>query len=708
MRTWFLRGVSRWLCNRAGGVVVAYAILAPILIATTGIAVDIGYWYQQQTNLQSAADAAAMSVAQGSVAHVVVNSTTNSTYVGSSGPGPSIAVAAANNATNSKYGFAATGNATVAVSGTYTYNAANSTGAASYTANVIAPRRDFFSHISANVLGLRGLVSGTQSASATVQVNETLVTSGGGSTPGGCTAGTACYCASFGNVVVATGNSRITGTNCGIYAGGSITTSGSSQITGTNVATGQTAIGGLGNGYIGTGTPVLGTTSGVSYSASAPTDYLAGLIPPTWPTMPAGITSTSYTYTTAPSTNPLTLAAGNWQGLWGLNNSANTFNYGTTSGTSNIYGGVGGSGGTGTVFNGSTYNITGSSGNKGSNYGIAFSSCWGGYAINLNGTYYNVQSDGTTYATYLGCPTATIGNSPTSGQWEQFYLNGGLLYANSVASVNHASGLYEITAYNSSGTYCTSSSCAGGTSCSGTSCSKGAFVMTNGSSANIYLGTCSTSSYTPPITCSTIWPNTYFINGGLNLSGGINTVYFMPGVYYVENGYLNIGSGVKVVGTNVTFILENGAGFILGGASTFNISAPTTSTDPNCVTIGEYPKSSYTGTNMPYDGTNGHGICDVAIYQVSSDSAADYLIEGASNVINGAVYAPSSALTISGDGQMTVTSNGYASVTAKSLNVSGSGALTMTEHGPDTGSTGGSGSGGSTTTISYAAYLLTS
>jgi Flp pilus assembly protein TadG len=55
-----------WRRRRAerGAVAVAVAILLPVLIGITGLVIDVGSWYETQTQLQSAADAAALAGAQ--------------------------------------------------------------------------------------------------------------------------------------------------------------------------------------------------------------------------------------------------------------------------------------------------------------------------------------------------------------------------------------------------------------------------------------------------------------------------------------------------------------------------------------------------------------------------------------------------------------------------------------------------------------------
>ena len=131
---------------------------------------------------------------------------------------------------------------------------------------------------------------------------------------------------------------------------------------------------------------------------------------------------------------------------------------------------------------------------------------------------------------------------------------------------------------------------------------------------------------------------TYWFNGGLTVEGN-GTVTFGPGIYYIENGNLNFMAGSHVTSNGATFVLENGAGYELnGGTVATNMTAPTT----NCVQPSSYPNILYN------DGTNGEGICGVLIYQVHGDTAADSVVAGATSTMNGIIYAPDGALSVTG------------------------------------------------------------
>jgi Flp pilus assembly protein TadG len=762
----------RWVQSTRAGVMMAYALMAPVLIAGTGIAVDIGYWYQQQTSMQSAADAAALSVAQGSVAHVVVDTTTNSAYVASTGAAPNIAVTAANGATNSKYGFATSGSANVTVSGTYTFTAANSTGSATYTATVTAPRRDYFSRVSASLLGLTGRSAGTQGASATVKVSEALqVTNGNNNAL--CTAN--CPGVVTNHNISSTGGANITCTNCGVYGGGTLSVSGSGVIMGATVSTAQTTVTEPQySAYIGVttnaGTPVGGSSgNGVTYSAAAPPDYLASMNPsnillwnPGWtsPSAPTGsttFTTPNFGYNTwnqsgvgdcvnasgyfnsyvAQNTNYVAyceLYAGYLKGMTGIGVNGLLLNEGTTNGTTYITGG----------FTGQSNSITQLNGN---NYYIDSGMTWASstsFTISGGSNAVNCGSSGTTALTSTLCftvvtstpptsgnatnnggvsltnGTATFGagdyfltgtsttrkgvttlsnyglvtNSPTvtinGGNW---FVTGGVDLSGGTTSSSLASGLYEFLAYTGS--------------------SNGAFYAEQGYTAfgnyttmpsSSSQGVCPADSSTN--TTGVIAPATYFFDGGFNINSGTKNVLLCSGIYYIRNGNLTISSGTNVTGTNVTFILQGTASYTFNGGATLNISAPTTVTDPNCVSPSAYPESAYQNPVMPYDGTNGHGICGVVIYQDRNDTATDYVSEGAASTFNGAIYTPNAPLILSGAGALNITATGMSGLTADSISDSGSGKVTVTVNAAPSGGGGSGGSGGSTTSILFATFML--
>ncbi len=58
MKRWNLRDFAR---DQDGGVLIYTAFSAAVMLGMVGLSVDLGYWYQSKRDMQSAADAAAMS-----------------------------------------------------------------------------------------------------------------------------------------------------------------------------------------------------------------------------------------------------------------------------------------------------------------------------------------------------------------------------------------------------------------------------------------------------------------------------------------------------------------------------------------------------------------------------------------------------------------------------------------------------------------------
>lgn len=70
-----LAAPARLLRLRTAGVALIIGLSAPLLMAATGLALDVGYWFQTQTSLQSAADAAAEAAANAEITYATNVST---------------------------------------------------------------------------------------------------------------------------------------------------------------------------------------------------------------------------------------------------------------------------------------------------------------------------------------------------------------------------------------------------------------------------------------------------------------------------------------------------------------------------------------------------------------------------------------------------------------------------------------------------------
>ncbi|HTJ90862.1 MAG TPA: pilus assembly protein TadG-related protein, partial [Acidocella sp.] len=225
------------------------ALSAPLLILATGLTVDLGYWYEQQEALQSAADAAAIAAATAADKYDV--STTN--------VAENFALTAANEATNGQ--FALTSSSLTLSTSRVVVNGATST---QWMASATIPRRSFFS-------AAVGMGLGTQAASAAADVVAPT--------------SPACLIATQGSISV-TGGGTVVGTNCGIASndasGCSMSVTGSGEIIGTAVTTTASCVSAPAySGYIGTNANAspAGSTSTVTLNAPAATDPLADMNP---------------------------------------------------------------------------------------------------------------------------------------------------------------------------------------------------------------------------------------------------------------------------------------------------------------------------------------------------------------------------------------------------------------------------------------------
>lgn len=683
--------VMRWLktflkpilaLRQRAGVALIVALMTPMLIATTGLSVGVGYWYEQQESLQVAADAAALA---GSLNDGTLAQTTASAKATAATP---LAIAAANAATNNQFSFAGAGNATIALTA-----AVPSASATTYTAVATIPRSSFFTKSGGPMFGLG---AGVQQATATAELKTTTTGSAG-----------ACIYSTSSNAaqaIYASGGAKINSSNCGIYVNSTacnanngeadaVVADPSATITAASVST-QGCIYANTNGgaYVG---GANNNTSTNYNGAAAQADPLAAMgNAPLWPTMPnTPAAPANTTYTPAPSLGYNTYSGsqgdctymGNYsancelfQGaLSGLNNvgvNSLVLNENTSSGTTYISGGLTVNANNFLRLNGNTYDIAGgvSLTTSGTNTMAAGNYNFLGGTTLTNGTH-NIGV-GTSY--FSGASTAsgaasTWGldvNTPnfTLGAGT-YYFNGGAEFPGSNPQVTMGQGTYLLSAY--PGNTNASNSSGGG--------------ALNDNNANI-----------------TFTGGTYYFDGGLTVQGN-GTVTFGPGIYYIRNGSLNFIAGSHVTANNVTFILEGTASYQMnGGTAALNLTAPTT----NCVQPAAYPVSTYSlpasnptppNAYAPYDGTGGEGICGVLIYQARGDTAADAITEGATSTITGILYAPSASLAVSGGATISAaTSNGAAGTLAfiqSTFSLTGSGTINVS-------AANGSGVGSSTTT----------
>ena len=113
--------------------------------------------------------------------------------------------------------------------------------------------------------------------------------------------------------------------------------------------------------------------------------------------------------------------------------------------------------------------------------------------------------------------------------------------------------------------------------------------------------------------------------GSMSLKGNVT---FPAGVYVLDGVDLGINSNAVVTGTDVTFVLKNGATLDFNGGATINLKAPET------------------GSAEPYPG--------MLFWGDGSGSVAHNLSGNSSSAFQGAMYFPSDSLTFTGNSGMDV------------------------------------------------------
>ncbi len=677
-------GLIGALRQRTAAVAMIVALMTPVLVAMTGLSVGVGYWYQQQESLQSAADAAAVA---GALNDAPLAQTTAAAKQTAAAP---LAVAAANSASNNQFGFAGSGSDTIAL--TVAMPSATIT---TYTAVATIPRTGFFTKSGA---GLFGIGAGTQVAKAVAEVKATTTGSAG-----------ACIYATSGSAqqaLYASGGARLNSVNCGIYVNSNacnvnngeadaVVADPSAAIIASSVST-QGCIYANTNGGAYIGGANNDTSKNYNY-AKAQADPLAAMgNPPPWPTMPNTPTApANQSYVNAGAnlgyntwngsygnctyegtyTANCELLQGNYTGLNNVGVNSLLLNEATSSGTTTVSGGLRVNANNFLTLNGNLYDIAGglslTTNGTGAlatgNYNILGGTLLtnGQYTIGAGTSYFSgaatAAGTATTWGMNLNTPSLKVGPGT-------YYFNGGLYIGGSNPNVTLGQGTYLFSSNSAN--------------------SGGAFDDTN-------------------TTSMTFTGGTYFFDGGMTI-GGNATVTFGPGIYYIRNGTLNFVQGSHVTANGATFVLEGTAYYELDGGSTaLNMTAPST----NCVQPASYPVSTHalpnSGTALPngyapYDGTNGQGICGVLIYQARSDTAADNIIQGATSTITGIIYAPGAAVAVSGGATISAAAtNGAAGTLAfiqSTFSLTGSGTINV--------SAGSSGAIGGTTTTTMQSLLI--
>lgn len=146
---------------------------------------------------------------------------------------------------------------------------------------------------------------------------------------------------------------------------------------------------------------------------------------------------------------------------------------------------------------------------------------------------------------------------------------------------------------------------------------------------------------------------TFFFPNGLTLTG---TNTFGPGIYYF-GGNLSGSGGNALTSTSATLVFVGSATITMTGNGKGNnsdkiaLAAPDSSLGNKCLTYSQYNNSNTPLADaQTLDGTNGGGICGIAIYQGLNDGSMMTLKGDTGSTITGIIYAPKANLTLSGNG----------------------------------------------------------
>jgi len=571
----FFRKTRRRLASRRAGAALIMALSVPMLIAVTGLLVDVGYWFEQQEALQSATDA-------GAVAAAIADSKYGDTTAATLQP---FALAAANKATNNQFGLTSSTLTVTPITATTTSNGSTVTGL-KVTAQI--PRGSFFS--AGHGIGLFGIAAGTQSTSSIAdvisnQVPACLITTNTTAAPS----------------IYVDGSSEITSTSCAFFAdstacGGAdadaIDADPSGQIVAPAISTSGCTYADVGSqAYVGvnSGSSANGATNGyeVTNHATAPADPLAAMgSPPAWPTMPtpatSGYTSISGMLGYQPQSTKgvscsgysadCTIASGNYTGL---NTSFNVNELqlnDPSTGTTNIIGGMTGQEETELILNGPNYFISGPTN---------ASNAVDGWALTVNTALFTLANgnddfDGGLYlkageatgsigaGTYMfssySSSTAAFDDSDATITFAggTYWFNGGLTVEGN-GTVTFGPGIYYIE--NGNLTF---------ESGSHVSVNGATFVLENGAGYELdggYVGLNMTAPTAPDCVAPASYPESTYTDGtdGEGICGvliyqarndatadtvveGANTT--MTGIIYAPSGALTVSGGATIASAN--------------------------------------------------------------------------------------------------------------------------------------------------------------
>jgi Flp pilus assembly protein TadG len=571
----------RRFADRRASIAVTIALATPLLVAMTGLSVDIGYWFQQQESLQSAVDAAALAAA---TADAKYGDTTAAAVF-------PFALAAANAASNNQFALTAASLTITAGAAATQSDGATVTG---FTATAQVPRASYFSRVPG--LGLPGISAGQQSASAVADVVVTAQP----------------YCViatntAAGSSIYAVGSSQIKSTSCSFVAnstacgGGdadAIAADPSGQISASAITTaGCTYANTSGGAYVGvsSGSAANGATTGyqVTNNAAAAPDPLSSMgSPPAWPTMPTPgtgyasiasdigyLSSGTRGGVTCGSYNAVcTVASGSYSGVNNVNAANLQFNNPNT-GNTNIIGGFAGSENVQLVLNAPNYFIAGATNGAGAVTGWAMQintpiftvaggsdDFDGGIILNGSSPVTNFGTGTYMFSAYNSAhPALDDSNANITFAGGTYWFNGGLTIEGN-GTVSFGPGIYYIENGNltfMSGSHVTAN---GAT-----------FVLENGAGYQLDGGTVAlnmTAPSSPNCVAPASYPETVYTDGtdGVGICGviiyqarndstadtvseGANTT--LTGIIYAPSGTLAVSGGATIASANAaaTFAL---------------------------------------------------------------------------------------------------------------------------------------------------------
>lgn len=198
-------------------------------------------------------------------------------------------------------------------------------------------------------------------------------------------------------------------------------------------------------------------------------------------------------------------------------------------------------------------------------------------------------------------------------------------------------------------------------SCSGSACNP-----SNVGSGNMVLGPGTYTSITNVGSGTlTLTPGNYIITGSLSNTSTLGKLILGAGNYTIGGNFTSTGSGSLTLGAGLYTVGGNlsltGSGPMTGSGVTFYTQGSTTVTGSGNMNLSAPTSGTYSG---------------VLFFQSTSDTQAMKITGSSGDDLQGIVYAPAAALTLTGSGNVTVSLD----IIVDSLNITGSGTVTVTNY----------------------------